>query len=202
MIQMKIFNKAIMCLIFSVFLAAGMISSASALSITPTTNVLDQSRWEWEIGDEQNPDAGDVATITGSGPLSELYKQDVGGPESGDFASSYTTSFSNTETDPQDALIVHDGGPSVTGPPLFLLVKDGDQDPRWYIFDLLKDELDWNGTDDLELTGFWPNQGSISHVSIYGSEGQVPIPEPNTVVLVSLGLFGLAALGRKRFLER
>lgn len=49
--------------------------------------------------------------------------------------------------------------------------------------------LGWNGTDDLLLRGFWPNQGAISHVSLYGTEGSSDniTPEP-----ALLGLFGTA----------
>jgi hypothetical protein len=121
--------------------------------------------------------------------LDELYKQNVGGGESGSLAGSYETTFSNSPTDPSDALIEYVGG--AIAEDAFLLVKDGNQTPAWYLFDL----SGWNGTDDLVLTGFWPDQGAISHVSLYG--GTTTVPEPGTLILLGSGLFGLALYGRK-----
>jgi hypothetical protein len=76
----------------------------------------------------------------------------------------------------------------------FLLVKDGNQTPAWYLFDL----SGWDGMEDLVLTGFWPNQGAISHVSLYGGTSTT-VPEPGTLLLLGSGLVGLALYGRKSF---
>jgi hypothetical protein len=54
----------------------------------------------------------------------------------------------------------------------------------------------WDGMEILELTGFWPNQGAISHVSLYGNRQSVP--EPATMLLLGTGIFGLALFGRKK----
>jgi hypothetical protein len=196
---MKKFHKILMCLIFSVFLLAGMISSASALPIEITPATLPQ----WSGSSPVNPDENDIPGIVGyGGTLDELYKQDVGAAsDTGPFASSYTTTFANLPLDPEDADIVYDGGAFITGSPLYLLVKDGNSDPRWYIFDLLNLGGDsWDGMMTLQLRDFWPSQGAISHVSIYG--GEVPIPEPTTVLLVGFGLIGLAGFGRKKFFKK
>ena len=166
----------------------GMMSSASALMIIP--------------GDADfsgifpvNPNAADIATIVGSETLFELYKQDVGGPESGPFAPSYVTEFSNTPTDPEDATITYVMGmPVISGDPIYLLVKDGNHDPIWYIFNLGLTGLPWNGTDTIYLQGFWPENGAISHVSIYGPSTSVP--EPTTLLLLGLGLVGVAGIRR------
>jgi len=194
--------KIVMTILCVTFMVVGVVSSASALTITPETTP------RWTGTDPINPDASEIAGIVGySGTLFELYKQDVPNegepvpPDVGSFASSYETTFSNSATDPQDATIEYVAGPSISGSPLYLLVKDGAaHDPVWYIFDLNSvsppiPSVSWNGTEILEILGFWPNQGAISHVSIYGTSTRVP--EPFTLLLLGMGLLGLAGFGRR-----
>jgi hypothetical protein len=193
--------KILMTIVCVMFMALGMVSSVSALTITPATTPL------WSGSDPNNPDATEVADIVGyGGILSLLYKQDVPDvgqpfpPEEGSFASSYETAFLNDPYDPQDAIITYISGPVISGSPLYLLVKDGNQTPIWYIFDLNNvsppsPSVGWDGTETLEIIGFWPDQGAISHVSIYGTTTSVP--EPTTLLLLGLGLVGLAGF-RKR----
>lgn len=165
-------------------------AQAYALEITPISGVLNTSRWE---GDQTSQAEINAFIATYLGSATELYKQDVGGGESGLLAGNYETTFSNTADDPANALIQHTGEASVDDP-AFLLVKDGGHSPAWYLFDLTA--LGWNGTDDLVLSGFWPNQGAISHVTLYGTPQGVP--EPGAMLLLGIGLVGLAGWGRKR----
>jgi hypothetical protein len=169
--------------VFIAFIVLGMMSSASAIIIDPSTEI------QWNAVDDMpspeinNPNSSeDINAIVGFlGELSEVYYANVN-------AEDFTINIS--------------GGP-ITGDSLFLVVKDGDHDPIWYIFDLLHldlvgdttpDEF-WNGSDPIELSGFWPEQGSISHVSIW-SDG-VSVPEPATVLLLGIGLVSLTIIGRK-----
>lgn len=140
--------------------------------------------------------AAQIAAIVGAGSLSAVYTQNVGGSEEGSFGSSYTTTFSNTPQDPADALIDYISGPSITGPSIYLYVKDGNQNPAWYIFNL--SALGWNGVDDLNLTGFWPNQGAISHVTILTGDTGNRVPDAGgTLALMGVALCSLGLLRRK-----
>jgi hypothetical protein len=178
--------------------------SASAVTITPSTVV------QWTGVLPGNPNASDVAAAVGySGTLALLYNQDQGDEpvDSGSYAGSYSTTFANTPTDPEDATITYGSGPSISGSPLYLLVKDGEaHTPVWYIFDLLNldsngdnvVDYSWNGTDTIMLDGFWPNQGAISHVSIFGPSNGVP-DGGLTAMLLGFGVLGMTTL--RRFLS-
>lgn len=176
--------KKILLIGFMVAMLAFPVASWS-LTITPNTT----PQWTGTFND--NLDADDVASLVGSGPLSLLYKQDEGkGYDEGSFALSYSTEFFNTPTDPSDAVITYVGGQFISVSPVYLLVKDGNNIPYWYVFALNS----WNGSETINIIGFWPENGAISHVSIFGG---TQVPEPLSLILLGLGLIGIAGIKRK-----
>lgn len=180
---MKKYFVTLMALCGLMFISA----TSWALSITPDTTP------KWTGTYNANLDAADVAAIVGSSSLSSLYKCNVGQPDVWTYAASYQTVYSNTSTDPEDATITYvTGQAAISSNPLYLLVKDGNNAPYWYLFDLVA--LGWNGTETIYLTSFWPSRGAISHVAMFG----VPVPEPAALILLGLGLLGIAGVRRKK----
>lgn len=191
--------------VLALLMMFSLLSSANAITITITTS----TNVQWSGTYPKNPDADDVSSIVQS-TVELLYKQDLGvtGTE-GSYSGSYNTTFASTPTDPEDAEITYVNGQPVISGAAYLLVKDGaSEDPIWYLYDLSKLYLNldgdpstplqlyaWNGTDTIDLDGFWVGNGAISHVSIYGTHCSVP--EPFTMLLLGLGLVGLAGVGRK-----
>ncbi len=108
----------------------------------------------------------DVLIAPYLGSASELYKQNFNGAEEGALSLNYNTSFTGASGDPSGASIQYSGGNFIGGTS-FLLIKDGNHQPWWYLFNLTG--LGWNGTDALALENFWPAGGSISHVTLYGT---------------------------------
>jgi hypothetical protein len=180
-------------------------TAQATLTLTPTTGVLGTTRFE--TNDNSNFNADDVESLVGTAlQLTEVYKQNVGdASDSGSFASSYQTTFSNAANDPEDALVDYISGAVITGTEIYFLVKDGNQNPAQYVFKIsaLPTTLGtgWNGTEDIVLDGFWPEEGAISHIAIYtgiGRAGQETAPEPATLAIWSLGLVGVGLVARRR----
>lgn len=146
----------------------------------------------WTSPENKQPTAEIVANLVGtSTDLLMLYKSDQdnaqGSVDSGLAAAWYDTTYSNSSTDPQDALIEWLGGPSLSCSECYLSIKDGNNNPSLYIFDISF----WDGQMDIDMNDFWPTQGAISNVAIWGPATSVT--EPVTLALLGLGLFGVAS---------
>lgn len=197
---MKTFTKSILAAASAVFLAV----NAHALTITPTSGVNGVTRWS---GDQTSQ--SQINTIIGPiiSPSTELYKNNaVGGSNLGSeealaLAGSYHTVYGQT-TDFSSATITYTGG-NIVGPTAYMVVKDGNADPAWYLFNLTA--LTWNGQETLNLSGFWAGvTGSISHISLYGIStppGDIPPPSvpdsSSTVALIGLAFMALSFFKRK-----
>ena len=175
-------KKLLGCLLCVALLAFG--AQAHALAINPTSPV------PLLTGPETSQAAINAIVLPYVAPAVELYKADVGGSESGALWDSYATVFNG---DLSGATISYTPPGDIVGPPSYLLVKDGAQDPAWYLFGLSL--AGWDGQEDLVLSGFWPGNGAISHVTLYGVQA---VPEPLTMLLLGSGIFGLALFGRGR----
>ena len=77
---------------------------------------------------------------------------------------------------------------------IMIVLKDGavgDDKIKWFAY-LIEDECS---------SGTWtyPEDKDLSHLSVYGRRGDIPVPEPATILLFGSGLVGLAGFGRKKF---
>lgn len=184
---MKLVNmKFVLLSVLSLF-----VIEAKALVLTPadctsancvTSDVVSQ------------PSASDIQSYMGTSTILEnLFKTDVGGGDTGAYADSYYTNFYDTANDPSVAVIGYESGDFIDCTECYVTVKDGNNSPSLYIFDI----SGWDGMELIELLDFWPAQGAISNVAIWGPGSSTTVPEPGTLALLGLGLIGMA-FGRKK----
>src|SRR5688572_7444567 len=165
--------------------------------------VLTPSSTSCTSGDNSNPNGAAVLAkvqacfAATSTSLNLYYKANVGGVEEGSFLSSYNTVFANTGSDPSEATISYLSGLAIECPECYLVVKGGGPKsaaPFVYFFNLAS----WTGTDTIQLNGFWPAQGAISNVALWGAHVDVTVPEPATLLLFGAGIAGFASRRLRR----
>ena len=170
---------------------------------------VDSNIDNWYDGRTADMDATHIEDIVGyADTLISLYKSDqvdgvadVGSDsfDSGPYAASYDTTYNNTPDDPSGSLTNFLGGNKIACGDCFLYVKDGGNDPYWYVFDI-------SGGDgvDIDLTNFWDGtveNGAISHIEIFADSSrdlEQPVPEPSISALLGIGLLGMIGVSRRR----
>jgi hypothetical protein len=189
----------------------GGASKAEALALTPadtTCTTTDNSNLSGSALYSLLDGCFDVTATA----LNLIYKANVSetstnpSSEEGTHALSYSATFSPVGDASGGSIVFATGQTAFNCLECYLVVKDGNHEPAQYFFDL----TGWNGTDNIDLSGFWAGagragRGAISNVAIHGVVGTVPPPppppssvsEPASFLLISAG-FAMAAVRLRR----
>ena len=150
----------------------------------------------WLSNDNGAFDAADLLAITGLAGLDVIYKSEEPSSEVGTFKDYYSIVYNGA--DPSDATISWTGSgsdPFISETPLVLDVKDGNQIPAHYLFNL--SSIPWDGKETIELKNFWPGKGSISHIALHaGTTTKVP-DGGATALLLGIAVLATGLVSRR-----
>jgi len=181
------------CFVAAISLAPAA-NDAQALTITP----LDAAFQGYTNPPSNGGMLADANAACGDCLTPEVYNSDG---DSGVLGGSYTY----VQADDHNGTLSYDGGSTFTGG--FLFVKDGQANPNWFVFDLTA--LGWDGVTNLVLQDLFvadgipegDKNGGISHITLYGGSGPTSVPEPATLSMLGVGLFGLSIARRRAKLK-
>lgn len=123
------------------------------------------------------------------GSLVEYYGAGEDGWQGGVFRGYHSTVFASTVKHAHDAVIEQASSSIMPCLECYLVVTSNNAAPAYYLYDLSLSN--WNGGSTLSLQGFWPGQGRISRVSIWGRKAAL-LPEPGVLLLTGAALLGIA----------
>ena len=190
--------------------ALGLSAQAHAIMISPSTGTLGTDRFETSSNSNLSSlSAINTAFGTSFTSASLQYKFNTGNPgtEEGTLSGSYEADNVAGGVGDESGLDINYSGSGnivVCATECFVIVKDGNNTPAQYLFILSTAAIGiWNGTDELEFSGFWPSNGAISNVALWGGSGSPPppdqlVPAPAPLALLGLGLLGLGIRRRNR----
>ena len=182
----------------TVIVTAAVLILTGATGAGASTLTLSPSDTTCTTNNTKNLSASDLYTVLdscfdvtasslGSDPL---YKSDVGGTETGSYSLYYDSTFWPSG-DESCGTIEYTSGTMINCLECYLVVKDGNNQPAQYFFDI----SGWEGT-IISLQNFWPTNGSISNVAIWGVVTSVP--EPGTLLLTGMGIAATVIFRRRR----